>query len=122
MEFTGINQAQGDVEIFQIKSLPTNAKKVDKQFIAASERSGSFHALFGNYDMYEVENGFCIDVKDPCVLNHSLQKELDGITMDNVKVLPKKDHNANLLPKGIYFVGIQNKFDPLSGVKKRVID
>ena len=122
MQFTGINQAQGDVQIFEIKSLPEGLKKVEQQFVAASERSGSFHALFGKYDMYEAENGFYIDVQEACVLNHSLQSELNGISLDQVKVLPKKDHNANLLQKGIYFVGIQNKFDPLSGVKKRVID
>ena len=122
MEFTGKAQHQGDVEIFEIKSLPEGLKKVDKQFVAASERSGSFHALFGNYDMYEAENGFCIDVKEDCILNHSLQTELNGITLDNVKVLPKKDHNANLLPKGIYYVGIQNRFDPLEGARKRVKD
>ena len=122
MQFTGINQMQGDTMWFEIKSLPEGLKKVKQQYVANSERSGSFHALFGKYDMYEAEGGFCIDVQEPCILNHSLQSELNGITLDKVRVLPKKDHNANLLPKGIYFVGIQNKFDPLSGVKKRVID
>jgi hypothetical protein len=67
---------QGDTQWFKINQLPKNAKKVEKQFIAASERSGSFHALFGDYDMYEVEGGFAIDVKEDCVLNHSLEAEL----------------------------------------------
>lgn len=115
---------QGDVEIFKIDSIPATAKKVEKQFIAASERSGSFHALFGNYDMYEVENGFIIDVKDECVLNHSLEEELkgSGVSLAEKKVLAKKDHRHTVLPAGKYIVGIQNRFDPMEAIKKRVID
>ncbi len=115
---------QGDTQWYQIEGIPQNAKKVEKQFIAASERSGSFHALFGNYDQYEMEGGFVIDAKEDCVLNHSLESELNklGITMNESRVLPKKDHRHAVIPKGTYYVGIQNRFDPLAGMKKRVID
>ncbi len=117
---------QGDTQWFKLDKLPKGLKKVEKQFIAASERSGSFHALFGNYDMYEVEDmpsSYVLDVKDECVLNHSLEAELDKIPgMDEVKILPKKDHRHSTIPKGIYYVGIQQRFDPLEAVKKRVID
>ena len=82
------------------------------------------HALFGNYDMYEVENGFVIDCKETCILNHSLIEtlKLSGVSMDEAKILQKKDHRHTEIGKGIYFVGIQNRFDPLSAIKKRVID
>lgn len=113
---------QGDVQWFSVDEIPANAKKVEKQFIAASERSGSFHALFGDYDMYETNDGFIVDVKEECVLNHSLATELKGITMDETKVLPKKDHRHSMIPKGIYAVGIQTRFDPMANIKKRVID
>lgn len=113
---------QGDTQWFSIDCVPTNAKKVEKQFIAASERSGSFHALFGDYDQYEVDGGFVLDVKQDCVLNHSLKQHLNGISMDDVKVLPKKDHRHSAISKGLYFVGIQQRFDPLSAMKQRVID
>jgi len=115
---------QGDTQWFTLESIPSNVKKVEKQFIAASERSGSFHALFGDYDMYEVDGGFIIDAKDDCILNHSLQQELDKINqnLDEVKILPKKDHRHSVIPKGKYVVGIQNRFDPLQNIKKRVID
>lgn len=114
---------QGDTQWFTIESIPANAKKIDKQFIAASERSGSFHALFGDYDMYETEGGFVLDAKDECVLNHSLKTELDKVPgMDDVKILPKKDHRHSVIPKGVYYVGIQQRFDPLEATKKRVID
>ncbi len=115
---------QGDTQWFNIESIPYNAKKVDKQFIAASERSGSFHALFGDYDMYAVDGGFIIDAKEECILNHSLQQELDKINnnLDDVKILPKKDHRHSVIPKGVYAVGIQNRFDPMENIKKRVID
>ncbi len=114
---------QGDTQWFLIDEIPKNSKKVEKQFIAASERSGSFHALFGNYDMYQTVDGFLLDVKDECVLNHSLQKELEKVNgLSDVKILPKKDHRHSIIPKGKYFVGIQNRFDPLENIKKRVID
>ena len=122
MNFTNKNFHQGDTQWFSIDKLPKNLKKVEKQFIAASERSGSFHALFGNYDMYQQESGFVIDVKEECVLNHSLKQYLDTEGMDTKVVLPKKDHRHTIVPKGIYFVGIQQRFDPLENIKKRVID
>lgn len=124
IKFTGKCQHQGDTQWFEITNIPKNAKKVSKQFIAASEKSGSFHALFGNYDMYEVEDGFIIDAKEECIVNHSLKHILEGtgILLSEAKVLEKKDHRHSILPKGIHFVGIQQRFDPLAGIKKRVID
>ena len=113
---------QGDVQFYSIDKIPNESKKVNKQFIAASERSGSFHALFGNYDMYEDENGFLLDVKEESVLNHSLKEHLKNTSMDNAITLPKKEHWYSIIKKGKYFVGIQQKFDPMSGYKKRVID
>ena len=113
---------QGDTEWFEIKSLPKDAVKIEKQFIAASERSGSFHALFGDYDMYQVSDGFVIDVKKKCILNHSLKQYLDMTGMDTKTVLPKKDHRHSTVRKGMYFVGIQRRFDPLLNLMKRVVD
>lgn len=124
MKFTGKNLHQGDSQFFELSELPKGLKKVEKQYIAASERSGSFHALFGEYDMYEYENGFILDIKEECILNHSLESVLkgSGVSLSESKVLPKKDHRHSVVEKGIYFVGIQQKFDPLANVKKRVID
>lgn len=115
---------QGDVQIFSVCEIPKDAKKVEKQFIAASERSGSFHALFGDYEMYELENGFIVDCKDECILNHSLESILkqNGISLNDKKVLEKKDHRHTVLPLGKYIFGIQNRFDPMEAIKKRVID
>ena len=113
---------QGDTQWFSIDEIPSDSKKVEKQFIAASERSGSFHALFGNYDMYEVDNGFVLDVKEDAILNHSLKEHLNGKSMDDLVTLPKKDHRASTIVKGKYFVGIQQRFDPLAGFKTKVID
>ncbi len=122
MKFTGNSQHQGDTQWYEITTVPKNAKKVAKQFIAASERSGSFHALFGDYDLYEVENGFVVDAKEDCIINHSLKEHLQDVSFDQVKILPKKDHRHSILPKGVHYVGIQNRFDPLEGIKKRVLD
>ncbi len=72
--------------------------------------------------MYEDENGFLLDVKEESVLNHSLKEHLKNTSMDNAITLPKKEHWYSIIKKGKYFVGIQQKFDPMSGYKKRVID
>lgn len=125
LKFSNVSFHQGDVQFFQLKELPGDVKKVEKQFIAASERSGSFHALFGNYDIYEFpEGGFIVDVHDECVLNHSLQSELLGtkVSMDTAVITPKKDHRHTMVPPGKYYVDIQTRFDPLENIKKRVID
>jgi hypothetical protein len=125
MEFTKKNLFQGDVQFFGITSIPSNAVKVEKQFLAASEKSGSYHALFGEYDLYELHGqGFVIDAKEDCVLNHSLQSLLSGtgVSLNNVQVVEKKDHRHSIIPKGITFVGIQQRFDPLSGLKQDVRD
>lgn len=124
MNFTGKQKHQGDSQMFELAELPKGLKKIEKQYIAASERSGSFHALFGEYDMYEHEGGFVIDAKEDCILNHSLESVLQGtgVSLSEAKVLPKKDHRHTVVEKGIYFIGIQQRFDPLENVKKRVID
>lgn len=115
---------QGDTMWFKIDDIPASAKKTNKIFIAESERSGSRHVLLGHYDMYVTDDGFLLDVKEECILNHCLQSELEKINnnLDNAVILPKKDHRHSVVPKGKYAVGIQNRFDPMENIKKRVID
>ena len=114
---------QGDTQWFEIDAIPANAKAVEKQFIAASERTGSFHALFGDYNQFEVEGGVVIETKSECVLNHSLKEHLGTTSMDEAKILPKKDHRHSIIPGGkTFFVGIHRKADPLSASFKKVID
>lgn len=122
----GFNIHQGDVQVFQLDGIPKGLKKIEKRFVAASERSGSFHALFGNYDMYDhpEKGGVVVDVKEEVILNHSLEAELlkMGVTMSSPDVLPKKDHRHSVIPKGVYFVAPQNRFDPLSATRQVVRD
>jgi|SRR5690554_6332243 len=115
---------QGDTQWFKVDMIPYGAEKVDKKFIAASERSGSFHALFGDYDMYEAFGGFVIETKEECILNHSLAEHLKDseLTMDEARILAKKDHRHTIIPKGIYAVGIQRRFDPTENHWSRVCD
>jgi hypothetical protein len=112
---------QGDTQWYAIDSIPREATKLDKQFIAKSEQSGSVHALFGNYDMYEIDGGFVMDCKEDCVLNHTLVSLIDE-KLDVPKILPKKDHRHSIIGKGLYVVGIQNRFDPLLNLKQKVKD
>lgn len=112
---------QGDTQWFAVDSVPSNAIKVEKQFIAASERTGNVHALVGKYDMYEVAGGHVIECHENCVLNHTGKDLLDG-NWDSAIELPVRDHRSSVIGKGVYFVGIQQRFDPLAGAKKRMID
>lgn len=117
---------QGDVQLFKCKVNLKSIKKVDNTFIAKSEKSGSVHALFGKYDMYEVEGGFVIDAKEELILNHSLERDLKDISMNTKTITPKKDHRHAVVPvleKGFqYFISIQERIDPLTGLKERVKD
>ena len=118
---------QGDVQGFKLTELPKEGlKKVAKRFLAASERSGSLHALFGKYDLYELEDdaGFVIDVHEECILNHSLKALIEGtgVTLNDAVVVQKKDHRHTVVPAGQYYVGIQNRFDPMAGFKKKNVD
>jgi hypothetical protein len=125
LKFENVSFHQGDVQFFKVTEVPNGVKKIEKQFIAASERSGSFHALFGNYDIYEYDKGgFVIEAHEECILNHSLQSELQalGVTMDKATVIPKKDHRHTIVPPGKYYVDIQTRFDPLENIKKKVVD
>ena len=123
MEFTNFQAHQGDVQIFGVKKIPKGAKKLKKQFIAASEKSGHAHALCGDYEMYEVEEGFIIRVgTDGVTLNHTGMQNLTPEYWDKNQALPVADHNPTTLPEGTYLVGIQQRVDPFEGTWKAVKD
>lgn len=113
---------QGDTEWFSIDAIPSTAKKINKQFIAASEKSGNVHALSGTYDMYEHEDGFIVDVLEDSVLNHTGVNELNPKTWNKPVTLPNRDHNSSTIKKGLYFIGIQRRFNPLSKFMEKVKD
>ena len=112
---------QGDTQWYQTEEITSSAKKIDKRFLAKSEKTGSVHALFGDYDLYEIENGFVINAHEECILNHTFESNITD-TFDKPEVLPPKDHRHSVIPKGTYVVGIQQRFDPLENMKKKVID
>lgn len=123
MQFTNNMYRQGDVQIITLAAMPTTGvTPTEKQFLAASERSGSMHALFGKYKQYAVDGGVVLECEEDCIMNHSLTSHLNGLSMDEVRELPKKDHDAITIPKGIHFVSIQQQFDPMSGFKTPVRD
>jgi hypothetical protein len=111
-----------DTQWFTIDTIPSNAVKADKQFIAASEKTGNVHALSGNYDMYSYDDGFVIDVHEDCVLNHTDKNLLTDDAWRKPLELPMRDHRSSVIPKGIYYVGIQRRFNPLSKQMERVKD
>ena len=113
---------QGDTQWFTIDAIPSTAKKINKQFIAASEKSGNVHALSGKYDMYEHEDGFIVDVLEDSVLNHTGIDELNPRSWNEPMVLPDRDHKPSFIQKGLYFIGIQRKFNPLGKFMEKVKD
>ncbi len=113
---------QGDTQWFTIDNLPSEAVKVNKQFIAASEKTGNVHALTGKYEMYSYQDGYVIDVLEDSVLNHTMISELNEKSWETPEVLPERDHRPSTLKKGMYYVGIQRKFNPLSKFMEKVKD
>jgi len=113
---------QGDTQWYSISEIPTNAKKMNKQFIAVSEKTGNVHALSGNYEMYEYEDGFVVSATEDCMLNHTRANELNEKTWSNPEILPERDHKPSIIKRGLYFVGIQRKFNPLSKFMEKVCD
>lgn len=124
LKFTNQFQAhQGDVQIFSIESVPSNAKQIAKTFIAKSERSGHAHALCGDYKLYEVEGGHVIKVgTDGCTLNHTLYQNLTPQYWDKNKVMPIADHKPTILSEGTYFIGIQKRKKHFSKIWEKVKD
>ena len=113
---------QGDTQWFNIDVIPETAKIMKKQFIAASEKTGHVHALSGDYDMYEYDDGFVMEIHKDCVLNHTAKTELNQKTWNKPVELPARDHRSSVIPKGIYYVGIQQRFNPLSKMLEKVKD
>lgn len=113
---------QGDTQWFNIDIIPENAKKMKKQFIAASEKTGHVHALSGNYDMYEYDDGFVMEIHEDCMLNHTVKSALNEKTWDIPVQLPERDHRSSTIPKGVYYIGIQQRFNPLSKMLEKVKD
>jgi len=114
---------QGDTQWFAVDMIPQDAVKVEKQYIAASERTGSVHALCGNYDMYRGTDGVTyVDVHEECVLNHTYRHNLGTDGYDRAVTLPVKDHRHSVIAPGVYAVGIQQRFDPMTVYRRNIID
>ena len=113
---------QGDTQWYEITKIPEDAKKIKKQFLAASEKTGHVHALSGNYELYEVNDGFIVNVKEDSILNHTEKSVLNENNWNKPVILPSKDHNPSVIKKGLYYVGIQRKFNPLEKHFEKVRD
>lgn len=125
LEFTGKFAAhQGDVQLFEIDGVPSDAKKIVKTFIAKSEKSGHAHALCGDYELFELPSGGHV-VKvgtDGATLNHAAYQNLTSEYWDKNKILTVADHRPTSLKQGTYFVGIQKRKKHFSRVWEKVKD
>jgi len=114
---------QGDVQLLSIDSVPSDAKRIAKTFIAKSEKSGHAHAMCGDYELFELEQGFVIKVgHDGCTLNHTGYQNLTEEYWDKNQVMPVADHKPTILKEGVYFVGIQQRKKHFSKVWEKVRD
>ncbi|MFN3428263.1 MAG: hypothetical protein ACK41G_11915 [Candidatus Thermochlorobacter sp.] len=127
MKYNGVAFHQGDVQIYGVKSLPENAKKIRKSFFAKSEKSGHVHALCGNYELFEdpeVPGSFYVRVYgEGAVLNHTHGSRLnEPMFFDKLCLTEVADHKPTFFKPGIYRVGIQRRVDPYAGVWRRLYD
>jgi len=126
LSFNGAFAAhQGDVQILSLSQLPEGLKQVAKTFIAKSEKSGHAHALCGDYELFELEEGKGHVIKvgsDGCTLNHTGYQNLTTEYWDVNKVMPIADHKPTILNPGVYFVGIQKRKKHFSKIWEKVRD
>lgn len=118
------NAHQGDVQIHSIDKLPEGAKPVEKTFFAMSEKTGHVHAMSGDYELFELENGsHVISVgTDGCVLNHTGMENLTPEYWDKGDATTVADHQPTIVPPGIYHVGIQRRLNPYNKIWEKVKD
>lgn len=98
---------QGDVYIKPVTALPKGAKKVDHGILALGEVTGHKHQLVktrpSQYQLYEDNSGFFLEVKDPTELVH-------------------EEHKTIVIQPGLYDVDIQQEYDYFQGAIRRVQD
>ena len=120
IKFTGVNLMQGDTQWFGITDIPPTAKKIAKTFIAKSERTGHAHALCGDYEMFELDEGFIVKVgTDGCTLNHTGYQNLTPEYWNKNQTLQIADHKPTFFKEGVYFVGIQRRKIHFSRVRDK---
>lgn len=116
----------GDVQLFPLTKLPSGVSKVDKRFIAASERSGHCHVLCGDYEMFEkpgTDGVFVLVGTDGCTLNHAKLQTLTPQVMSKNQITEVADHKPNFYEAGtVLFVGIQKRKKHFSKVWQKVED
>lgn len=124
MEFTNeFKGHQGDCQIFSVKKIPENAKKIEKTFIAKSEKSGHTHAMCGDYELFEVTGGHVVNVGTAgCILNHTMLSNLTPEYWDKNEKTPVADHKPTTLKKGVYYIGIQRRKKHFSRIWEKVKD
>lgn len=126
LQFTAAFSAhQGDVQIFSISKIPSNAKKIEKTFIAKSEKSGHAHAMCGDYELLELPEGkghIVVVGSDGCTLNHTGYQNLTPEYWDKNVAMPVADHKPTILKKGVYFISIQKRKKHFSKIWEKVID
>lgn len=118
------NSHQGDVQLHSIDSLPSSVKKVNKTFFAKSEKSGHVHALCGDYELYEDQKGsrYILVGEGGAILNHTREAEITPEYWDKIQEKVIADHKPTKLPRGVYHVGIQRRYNPYSNTWEKVLD
>ncbi len=124
--FKGINSHHGDTQLFELNELPKGCVKIEKRFIAASEKSGHCHVMCGDYEMFTKEgvDGFFIKVgTDGCTLNHSGIQTLTPEIMHKNQATKIADHKPNFYsPNTLLYVGIQKRKKHFSKIWEKVKD
>lgn len=126
LNFNGVNSHHGDVELFGLSELPKGLKKIEKRFIAASEKSGHVHALCGSYEMFEkegIDGTFVLVGTDGCTLNHSDIRSLRPQVMSKNEATQVADHKPNFYKAGeMLFIGIQRRKKHFGKIWEKVLD
>ena|SRR5258708_29180588 len=96
---------QGDVLLKQIKTIPTNAKKLKDKVLAYGEVTGHSHRFEDpeNIDRYEYEGKTYLQVYNPTPLIH-------------------EEHNPLIIPVGDYEQIQEREYNYIEESMKKVVD
>lgn len=108
---------QGDIFIELVNEIPTNLKKKESNIIAVGESQNHAHAIFGEAEILEAENGdMFLSVTEETQLKHILMQS--GIATETWT----KEHKEITVAPGKYKVTIQRQYNPYEKAIEQVRD
>lgn len=114
----------GDVQGREVKSLPNGVVPIPNSPIAYGEKSGHTHILNGDVELFQL-NGkkFAVVGEDGAYHSHLHLSSITKESYQTNKNLSNADHTKEcFIPKGVYEIGVHQKYNPYKKNFEKVED